>query len=86
LLTDYIQAAIDSIEWKILPDGTFYAEISLLGLKTGSEHLEDCQRRIREMLEEHIVLSLHKHQALPVIGVCSLKVDANYGLPPASNK
>ena len=74
MLTDYIQAAVDSINWKIMDDGSFYAEIPLLGLNTNQAHLEECQCRIREMLEEHIVISISRHNALPPIGGVELKV------------
>ncbi|RJO62554.1 MAG: type II toxin-antitoxin system HicB family antitoxin [Dehalococcoidia bacterium] len=68
MLTEYIQAAIDSINWKVMDDGSFYAEIPLLGLHINNAHLEECQCRIREMLEEHIVVSLSRHSTLPAIG------------------
>lgn len=74
MLTAYIQAAIDSITWKILPDGSFYAEIPLLGLQTANAHLEECQCRIREMLEEHIIISLSQRNVLPAIGGVEIKV------------
>jgi len=75
MLTAYIQAAIDKINWKILPDGTFYAEIpELPGVHATHVHLEACQRQIREMLEEHIVLSLYRHSPLPAINGVELKV------------
>jgi hypothetical protein len=74
MLTDYIQAAIDSITWKIMPDGSFYAEIPLLGLHTNNAHLEECQCHIREMLEEHIVISLSRRSILPAIGGIEIKV------------
>jgi len=73
MLTDYIQAAIDSITWKIMPDGSFYAEIPLLGLRTTAIHLEECQCRIREMLEEYIVISLSQQRTLPAIGGVVIK-------------
>ena len=74
MLTEYIQAAIDSIDWKILDDGSFYAEISALGLSIHKPHLEECQGCIRQMLEEFIVASLSNRSALPVIGGVELKV------------
>jgi predicted RNase H-like HicB family nuclease len=74
MLTEYIQAALDSINWKIMDDGSFYAEIPLMGLHTNMPHLEECQSRIRQMLEEHIVISISQHNALPSIGGVELKV------------
>jgi hypothetical protein len=74
MLTEYIQAAIDSICWKVMDDGSFSAEIPLLGLRTNMPHLEECQCHIREMLEEYIVTSISQHKALPAIGVAELKV------------
>ena len=74
MLTSYIQAAIDSITWKIMDDGSFYAEIPLLGLRTNNPHLEECQKRMREMLEEHIVTSLSQNSKLPAIGGVEIKI------------
>jgi hypothetical protein len=80
MLTEYIQAAIDAITWKIMPDGSFYAEISQLGLKTSHAHLDECQCQIREMLEEYIVISLYRHNPLPAIGGRNLKPDESVNL------
>jgi len=74
MLTAYIQAAVDSITWKIMDDGSFYAEIPLLGLRTSNAHLEECQNCMRELLEEHIITSLARHSALPAIGGVEIKV------------
>jgi len=74
MLTEYIQAALNSITWKIMDDGSFYAEIPLLGLQTNNPHLEECQCYIREMLEEHIVISLSRNNVLPAIGGVEIKV------------
>jgi hypothetical protein len=74
MLTGYIQAAVDSITWKVMDDGSFYAEIPLLGLHTTNAHLEECQCSIREMLEEHIIISISRHNALPAIGGVQIKV------------
>ena len=74
MLTDYIQAAIDAITWRVMDDGSFHAEISQLGLSASSAHLEECQCRIREMLEDHIVISIHQHITLPAIGGKTLAI------------
>ncbi len=74
MLTKYIQAAIDSITWKIMPDGSFYAEIPLLGLQINTTHLEECQSQIREMLEEYIVSCLSQNKPLPEIGGVQIKI------------
>ncbi len=68
MLTEYIQAAVDSITWKILDDGSFYAEISALGLNETNARLAECQVRIRAKLEEHIMVCLYEHKPLPPIG------------------
>ena len=74
MLTEYIQASIDSITWKVMDDGSFYAEIPLLDLKISTPHLEECQCRIREMLEEYIVVNLSQNKVLPAIGGVEIKV------------
>jgi hypothetical protein len=57
-----------------MPDGSFYAEISQLGLTINTPHLEECQGRIREMLEEYIVSCLSQNKALPAIGGVEIRV------------
>ena len=74
MLTEYIQAAIDSINWKVMDDGSFYAEIPLLGLHTTTPHLEECQCHMREMLEDYIVTCLSQRRALPAIGGVEIKI------------
>ena len=74
MLSEYIQAAIDAITWNILEDGTFYSEIPQLGLNAASAHLEECQCRMRAMLEEHIVTCLCERKPLPVIGGKELSI------------
>jgi hypothetical protein len=75
MLTDYIQAAIDSINWTILDNGSFCADIPLLGLHISQPRLEECQKCIRDMLEEHIINSLWQKKALPAIGDIEIKVN-----------
>jgi hypothetical protein len=74
MLTAYIQAAIDSINWTILDNGSFSADIPLLGLRISRPRLEECQNCIRDMLEEHIINSLWQRKALPVISGMEIKV------------
>lgn len=74
MLTDYIQAAIDSINWSILDNGSFSADIPLLGLRLSKPHLEECQRCIRDILEEHIIKSLWQQKPLPAIGGIEIKI------------
>jgi hypothetical protein len=57
-----------------MPDGSFYAEIPELGLKINAPHLEECQGRIREMLEAYIVSCLSQNRALPAIGGVEINV------------
>ena len=77
MLTKYIQAAIDSIAWRLMTDGSFSAEIPQLGLNINTPHLEECQGRIREMLEEYVVSCLVQGKALPAIGGVELKAGKN---------
>jgi len=42
VLTEYIYTALDSIKWKILSNGYFYAETPQLGINAQREHLEEC--------------------------------------------
>ncbi|MGV0027631.1 hypothetical protein [Phormidesmis priestleyi] len=70
MLTKYIQSAMNRSQYKILEDdGTFYGEIpELQCVWANADTLNACQAELQEVLEEWLLLSLHLHHSIPVLG------------------
>ncbi len=57
MLTKYIQSAMSRATYEILPDRTFYGEISgFSGVYANAQTLELCREQLQEVLEGWIVL------------------------------
>jgi predicted RNase H-like HicB family nuclease len=67
MLTRYLRAAMHRATYKILPDdGTYYGELpGFQGVWANASRLEDCRDELEEVLEEWILLSIHKNLPLP---------------------
>lgn len=76
MITEYIQAALRKAHYEFLPnDQIYYGEIPLFeGVYATATHLEDCRENLREVLEEWILLSVHKNLPLPVIDNITLQI------------
>jgi predicted RNase H-like HicB family nuclease len=76
MLTKYIHAAMRHAKYEILPDsGEYYGEIpECPGVWAAADTLEECREELEEVLEEWILLSLHKNLPLPVIDGLELAV------------
>ncbi len=76
MLLDYIQAALRHATYEILPDdGSYHGEISECpGVYANAEHLEDCRQQLQEVLEEWLLLRVHKNLSLPVIDGIELAI------------
>ena len=76
MLTKYIQTALHRAKYEILDDdGSFYGEIPACnGVYANAATLEECRELLGEVLEEWILIRVHKNLALPVIDGVELKV------------
>lgn len=74
MLAQYLDAAMRSAQYEYLPeDGVYYGEIPpLAGVWATGKTLEDCQRELREVLEEWVALRQQWNQALPILEGVSL--------------
>jgi predicted RNase H-like HicB family nuclease len=69
MLTEYIQKAMNSADYKILEDGTFCGTMPKCpGVIAFSSTLDGCRRQLQEVLEGWIRLGLQDGDPLPVIG------------------
>ena len=75
MLTKYIIAAMHKATYEILPDGTFYGEITgFQGVYANAETLEDCREQLQEVLEGWIILGLRLRHQMPVVEGLELAV------------
>ncbi len=76
MLLEYIQAALRGAKYEILKDdATYYGEIpECNGVYANSETLEGCREQLREVLEEWVLLRVHRNLPLPRIGGIELTI------------
>ncbi len=76
MLTEYIQATMHLAHYEFLPnDKVYYGEIpGFNGVYASAENLEDCREELRQVLEDWLLLSIHKNFPIPVIENISLEV------------
>ena len=76
MLTSYIRAAMRHARYEILPDGTFYGEISgFPGVLANAQTLDECRTELQEVLEGWIVLGLRLGHVLPAVDGIDLSVE-----------
>lgn len=76
MLTNYIAAAMRRATYELLPDGTYYGEISgFQGVYANEPTLEACRNTLQEVLEGWIVLGLRLGHPLPVLDGLSLVIE-----------
>ena len=76
MLLEYINAALRHARYEILKDdGTYYWEIPACnGVYANAATLEACREELREVLEEWVLLRVHRHLSLPVIDGVELTI------------
>jgi predicted RNase H-like HicB family nuclease len=76
MLLEYIQAALRGARYEILKDdGTYYGEIpECNGVYANAETLEGCREQLREVLEEWVLIRVHRNLPLPRIGGIELTI------------
>jgi predicted RNase H-like HicB family nuclease len=76
MIRQYIEKAMEQAEYEILgDDGSFYAEIPVCrGVYANAKTLEKCRKELEEVLEEWLLLRIHKNLNVPVIDGIELKI------------
>jgi predicted RNase H-like HicB family nuclease len=76
MLLEYIQAGLRHAKYEILPDdGTYYGEIpEFNGVYANANTLEECREQLREVLEEWVLLRVHRNLRLPVVDGIGLSI------------
>jgi predicted RNase H-like HicB family nuclease len=66
MLTEYILKKLAQAKYKILADGMYFGEIpGLKGVWATEKTLEKCQRELREVLEDWLILKLRDDDKIP---------------------
>jgi predicted RNase H-like HicB family nuclease len=69
MLTDYLRAALAHPKIEKLETGGFFLSLAAFpGVWADGETIEEAQGELEDVLEEWIILSLRRGDALPVVG------------------
>ncbi len=84
MLTNYINNLITQAKYDILEDdNSYYGEISgIQGVWANEKSLTECQRALREILEEWLLIKLRRNEKLPIIK----KINLNFSLKQLKKK
>lgn len=77
MISEYIHAAMSRARYELLQDDKlYYGEIEgFEGVYASAEHLEDCREELKAVLEDWLLISIHKNLPVPVIDNISLEVE-----------
>lgn len=76
MITEYLQAAMRRARYEILKDdGSYYGEIpGFDGVFANAETLESCREQLIEVLEEWLLIRVHKNLDIPVLENLKIQV------------
>jgi predicted RNase H-like HicB family nuclease len=75
MLFEYIQKALEKAQYKLLDDGTWFAEIpSFEGVWANAKTVEECRHELQEVLEEWLVLKIRDRDPIPEIEGVEIRV------------
>jgi predicted RNase H-like HicB family nuclease len=79
ILSEYIDSALDMAEYEKLEDGSYSGSIPVCpGVIAFSGTLRDCERELRSVLEDWLLLGLKLGHILPVIRGIDLNRDMKH--------
>ena len=75
MLFEYIQKSLRKAEYKLLDDGTWFAEIpGFEGGWANAPTVEECRSELQEVLEEWLVLKIRDHDPIPEIEGAEIRI------------
>ncbi len=76
MLIEYVDSAMNHAKYEILKDQKkYYGEIpQCKGVFATAKSLEECRRQLAEVLEEWVLLRVHRHLKLPAFNGVKLSV------------
>lgn len=68
MLSEYLELAMDTAVYKMQEGGSYYAELPPFpGVWAQAPNMEECQRSLRRVLEDWVVVNLQRGNNLPEI-------------------
>ena len=65
MLTDFIAKKLKIAKYKMLRDGTYFAEVpGFRGVWASAKNLEQCRSELREVLEDWLLLKIHDRESV----------------------
>lgn len=76
MLTKYLDAAMRTAHYEMLADdGSYYGEVPVCrGVYANARTLEECRNELADVLEDWLLIRIHKNLAIPAIGGLELNV------------
>ncbi len=75
MLFEYIQRALRKAEYKLLDNGTWFAEIpGFEGVWANAQTVEECRIELQEVLEEWLVLKIRDRDPIPEIEGAEIRI------------
>jgi len=77
MLISYIEKAMHHAKYEIFPeDNSYYGEIpECNGVYANASNLEDCRKKLQEVLEDWILFRVYKNLSLPIIDGEEVKIN-----------
>lgn len=78
MISNFISSSLEKAKYKLLDDGTFFAEIpGLRGVWANGKSLEACRRELAEVLEGWLLLKVQNREKVPGFKLPNRLVIAN---------
>jgi predicted RNase H-like HicB family nuclease len=75
MLSKYLQKGLEKAQYKVLEDGSWFAEIpEFQGVWANRSTVEECRQELIEVLEEWLILKISDHEPIPVIEGIGIKI------------
>lgn len=66
MISEFIAKKLKTARYKLLKDGSYFAEIpGVRGVWANTRNLEDCRRQLQEVLEDWLLLKVQDREAIP---------------------
>lgn len=79
VLSEYLEKALDDAEYDKLGDGSYAGTIPVCrGVVAFAASLRDCERQLRSVLEDWLLLGLKLDHVLPVLAGIDLNKDVTH--------
>jgi predicted RNase H-like HicB family nuclease len=80
VITEYINAALRKALYKVLEDGSWFAEIpGFEGVWGNGATVEECREELKEVLEEWLILKIRDKDTIPLAGNFEIRIPNPHG-------